>query len=110
MAALIVHVPHASVLIPAHALVDYCVDAPTLRHELARLTDWYTDELFTYGFPDECVSRADVSRLVTDVERFADDGQEGCSKVGMGATYTRTSKGAILRDLSHTRREQLLAQ
>lgn len=77
---------------------------------MLRLTDWYTDDLFANGFPDECISHAQVSRLVIDVERFVDDELEACSQVGMGVTYTKTSRGAMLRDLSPTRREQLLGQ
>ena len=46
------------------------------------------------------VVRAPVSRLVVDVERFTDDAREFAAKVGMGATYVRTSRGETLRVLT----------
>ena len=55
---------------------------------------------FPAGLPSADVVRAEVSRLVVDVERFADDRLERCAAVGMGATYVRTCAGNPLRALS----------
>ncbi len=53
------------------------------------MTDHLTMELFTSGIPENQVVRAEVSRLVVDVERF-DDPSEVMLERGMGAfTYER---------------------
>jgi N-formylglutamate amidohydrolase len=54
--------------------------------------------------------RAEVSRLVVDVERFADDSKETMSAVGMGAVYLRTHKRSTLRhSLSDAERNALIS-
>ena len=51
---------------------------------------------------------AQVSRLVVDVERYADDGQEVMAQFGRGMIYTHTHDGIRMRrDLSDREREQL---
>ena len=105
---LLIHVPHASTVIPDEVLGDFLISPEELCHQQLRLTDWFTDELFTAGFPRGQVLAAPVSRLVVDVERFPDDGNEPCSKVGMGATYLKTVEGRPLRSLSLERRQFLL--
>ncbi|MEN9815509.1 MAG: hypothetical protein RLZZ412_1491, partial [Verrucomicrobiota bacterium] len=81
-----------------------------LRAESLRLTDAHTAALYAEGLPPEDFVRAEVSRLVVDVERFADDAQERCAAFGMGATYVRTSDGRPLRALTPERRAELLAR
>ncbi len=105
---LLLHIPHASTCIPDDARGDFVVDRHTLHAELLRLTDRFTDELYGDGFPPAQIVAVDVSRLVVDVERFADDVHEPCAAHGMGAVYVRTSSGAPLRVVSETRRAQLL--
>jgi hypothetical protein len=91
---LLLHIPHASTCIPGEALGDFPVDRDTLDAELLQLTDRFTDALYGDGFPPAQIVTADVSRLVVDVERFADDAAEPCAAHGMGAVYVRTSSGA----------------
>lgn len=105
---LLIHVPHSSTIIPKPDEADFLISRSDLSHELFRLTDWYTDELFGGNWPAELTAIAHVSRLVVDVERFRDDNDEPCSKFGMGATYTQTTTGETLRHLSNQRREELL--
>jgi N-formylglutamate amidohydrolase len=105
---LLLHIPHASTCIPDEAFGDFVVDRDTLDAELLRLTDRFTDALYGDGFPSAQIVAADVSRLVVDVERFADDANESCAAHGMGAVYVRTSTGAPLRAISETRRAQLM--
>eukprot|EP01050_Picozoa_sp_SAG11_P046820 SAG11_NODE_24167_length_377_cov_0.899281_1_plen_56_part_10 len=46
------------------------------------------------------LSVAEVSRLVVDLERFADDATESAASVGMGACYLKTTEGQELRRLT----------
>lgn len=108
MTPLLLHIPHASTRLPEADLLDFCLPPAAVHRELLRLTDWHADELFAAGFPAEQVVRADISRLVVDVERFADDARESAAAVGMGATYVRTSRGETLRVLTPARRAELL--
>lgn len=66
-----------------------------LDAELTRMTDAFTDELFY--LPNATTVRFPISRLVVDVERFANDADEPMSRVGMGMIYTRTAHGNKLR-------------
>jgi len=104
----LVHIPHASVAISKQELDDFLPAEQEISHELIRLTDWYTDELFGQSWPLEKVVQFQHSRLVVDVERFSSDHEEPCARVGMGATYVKTSRGAPLRNLSPARREELI--
>ncbi|MEI6283667.1 MAG: N-formylglutamate amidohydrolase [Opitutae bacterium] len=106
--AILVHIPHASVTISRQELGDFLPAEQEISHELIRLTDRYTDELFGQSWPLENVVQFQHSRLVVDVERFSSDHEEPCARVGMGATYVKTSRGAPLRNLSPARREELI--
>ena len=107
---LLLHIPHASTCIPDEARGDFAVDRDTLDAELLRLTDRFTDTLYGDGFPPAQTVMATVSRLVVDVERFANDADEPCAAHGMGAVYVRMSSGAPIRAVSETRRAQLMNQ
>ncbi len=101
---LLLHVPHASIQIPAEYKKEFSAD---LSKELQCMTDWFTDELFDFAttklvFP--------VSRLVCDVERFRDDSAEEMSRCGMGACYTHGHDGTIIRKLSEEKKEHILRQ
>ena len=103
----IIHVPHASSVIPDDVRATFCLTDDELHTELIRMTDWYTDELF--AVPGITYLHYPVSRLVVDPERFVDDDRELMSRVGMGAVYTRTSFGTPLRqELSTVERQALL--
>ena len=105
----IVHVPHASPVIPPAIRTTLKLNDEELQHELLVMTDWYTDALF--AVPDDAAMtiRFPVSRLVVDPERFADDDQEAMAAKGMGVVYTRTSDGKALRqDFSGEERNRLL--
>lgn len=59
------------------------------------MTDHFTDELFACeGATRVCYP---ISRLILDVERFADDEQEHMSQIGMGVIYTHSSDLMPLR-------------
>ncbi len=109
MTPLLVHLPHDATTIPPDAQADFLLSGEELRAECLRLTDRHTAALYTDGLAPADFLRAEVSRLVVDTERFADDAQEPCAKVGMGATYVRTVDGRSLRALTPERRAELMA-
>ena len=95
---MILHLPHASTLIPEDLRNDFLLSDQELLGELARITDHATDVIFQQAFPEAKAIVFPVSRLVVDPERFSDDAQEPMSQVGMGVTYTRGSLRQPLRD------------
>jgi N-formylglutamate amidohydrolase len=110
MTPLLLHIPHDATAIPPDEGRDFLLSEAELRAESLRLTDAHTAALYAEGLPPEDFVRAEVSRLVVDVERFADDAQEPCARVGMGATYVRTADGRPLRALTPERRAELMAR
>jgi len=100
--SVVVNVPHASTVIPEAERSVFQID---LADELLKMTDHYCDELFCGDSPSVVFP---VSRLVCDPERFRDDARESMSSVGMGAVYTRTHDGTILRTFDAAARERSL--
>lgn len=91
----ILHVPHASSEIPDDLRASLALSDAALADELLAMTDGYADELFARA--GATLVRFPVSRLVVDVERFLDDEKEPMASRGMGAVYTVTSSGGVLR-------------
>lgn len=105
----VLHIPHDSVYIPPHVMPQFAVSEAELQHELLLMTDHHTHDLFGAGHCPNQVVRANVSRLVVDVERFADDAMEPMSVRGMGVIYTKTANQELLRQkLSEDARKALL--
>jgi len=102
----IIHVPHASRLIPIECRESLLLDERALELELLKLTDAYTNLIFPPNLYH--VVEAPVSRLVVDVERFRDDKSEDMTRVGMGAVYECGYAGAWIRFSDPEVREQLL--
>ncbi len=102
MEEMILHIPHASSLIPAEYRKQFCEN---VCEEIRLMTDWYTDELF--GIPCERIVFP-VSRLVCDVERFRRDEDETMAKKGMGAVYTKCHDGSLLRAVTAKEKEAIL--
>ena len=105
----ILHIPHASRVMPEDFRQSFCLSDEELEAEIIRLADSFTDELF------DCNSRqvtrviSPVSRLVVDMERFTDDAQEPMSKFGMGVVYTKTTRSQPLRlNLTNKERESFI--
>jgi N-formylglutamate amidohydrolase len=109
----ILHVPHGSRGLTAHARERILLSDAALTAELDRMTDAHTGLIagraaagarvapWVFGNP--------LSRLVVDPERFPDDREEMLA-VGMGAVYLRTSQGEPLRDNDPEHVEELLAR
>jgi N-formylglutamate deformylase len=79
---MILHIPHSSDLIPEQFRDQILLSDDDLTAELLRMTDAYTDELFSY--PGATTVLFPISRLLVDVERFSDDKKEPMTKGGMG--------------------------
>ncbi len=107
----VLHIPHASVVIPEDVRRPIVLSDGALELELIHMTDRYTDELFAIDAELASSVVYPVSRLVVDPERILDDAQEPMSTRGMGAVYTRTSQGDVLREApSAGERQALLAR
>lgn len=105
----ILHIPHDSTLVPDAVRAQFALDDADLAAELVHMTDHHTHALFATGVPAQQVVRAPVSRLVVDVERFADDAQEPMSLRGMGAVYLQTHDRRPLRHaITAAQRQALL--
>ena len=104
---MILHIPHASPLIPDNLRNQIILSEQALALELRLMTDWFVDELFV--FPEASVVRFPISRLLVDVERYAEDADEPMSRVGMGVIYTATAHGKCLkRKLQPEERKMML--
>ena len=106
--AIVIHIPHASTVIPAEYLSGLIVDLDELDKEIIWSTDAYCDELFNPGFGTRVI--AQYSRLACDVERFRDDEQEPCAQVGQGLLYTYTARGKRFRRDNKALRDKALAE
>ena len=105
---LIIHIPHASTIIPEDFLCGLHLDREELAQEIIWATDAYCDELFDAGHGARII--APYSRLACDVERFQDDNQEPSAKSGNGLLYTHTQRGKKIREPDAVLREKALLQ
>ena len=105
----IFHVPHDSTLIPLEVRHQITLTDGELDEELIKMTDHLTLLLLASDAPEAQVIRAPASRLVVDVERFADDRHEPTADRGMGAVYSVTSSlKPLRRPLSDSERDALM--
>lgn len=105
----VLHVPHDSTEIPENIKSQFILDDSKLSAEILRMTDHHTLALFSAESSGDSIVRAPVSRLVVDVERFADDKQEPMHERGMGVVYTKSSgMSALRRSISAEEREILI--
>jgi len=114
----VVHVPHAAVAIPEKWREKILLDEESLRRELIRMTDWYTDDLFGMepmqgsAVTGEAAKfryvRAPYSRLACDMERFRDPAQEGMTAKGMWICYEKTSDSQPLKRVDTAHIEEVL--
>jgi N-formylglutamate amidohydrolase len=104
MRKLILHIPHSSTTIP---FIDgFIADSDKITAEIFKLTDLYTDDLFSTKDDDKLI--APFTRLFCDVERFADDDLEAMSKFGMGVLYEKFDDGSMLRVVTPELRKRIL--
>jgi N-formylglutamate deformylase len=93
----VLHIPHSSREVPTDERRAILLDDAALNSELLRMTDAYTDAIFPVTPVEAGRVIFPLSRLVCDVERFPLDENEPMVTRGMGAIYTRTSMGDVLR-------------
>lgn len=108
---LITHIPHAATQIPSPWRESIVLSNDELELELLRMTDRYTDELFsTTTTRRGTLFINHLSRLVFDPERFPQDSDEPMSKKGMGAVYLQRHDGSDLRhpEFSEEERSQII--
>src|SRR5450759_1462457 len=109
----IVHVPHSSTRIPDDVRARLLLDDDALAEELRLMTDARTEELAilaaTQVTPRPWLFVNRLSRLVVDPERLPNEHEE-MYDVGMGAVYTRTYGGLILRDADERATHALLTR
>lgn len=103
---LLLHVPHAGTEVPGWVREHLLVDDAELAAEVAALTDHHTGEIAAATGVTRIVNR--LSRFVVDPERFPDEREE-MAAVGMGAVYTRGTRGQRIRADDPVHREALLA-
>ena len=101
----ILNIPHDAVFIPHTLRKKILLTDVALDRELLRMTDFWTQALFSGAVPLSRMVIAPVSRLVVDNERFTDDSLESMASRGMGVIYTATSDLDPLRK-SPTQREK----
>jgi len=106
---LLANIPHSSTYMPPEVKGKFLLNNNELQEELLRMTDRYTDEIFS------CVSDLggisvvyNYSRLVLDPERFRDGKKEVMVAKGMGVIYTKDSNGRKLREINDHKRNMLL--
>jgi N-formylglutamate amidohydrolase len=86
---LVIHVPHASEVIPAHCRADFAMGDDDLRSVMAALIDHDTDRLALAAVPlGAHVFVNGVCRLVVDPERFPADADEPAAIHGLGSVST----------------------
>lgn len=101
---LILHIPHSSTLIPVPD--GFVVSEDQLKEEILKLTDWFTDDLFSNPIDESVV--APFSRIFCDVERFEDDRREVMVQFGMGMLYTHLDSGEEMREVSDDLRKTII--
>ena len=106
---MLIHVPHASTVIPSEVRPQFSISDAELERELLALTDRYTDDLFSFPAESATTIEFPISRFVVDPERFEDDAQESMAARGMGVIYMQGSAGQPIRHtLPSQDREALL--
>jgi N-formylglutamate deformylase len=107
----IIHVPHAGLLIPEIEIPTFTLRAPELAVEARLMADIHTDllarEVYRTSTLRPWVFINNLSRLVVDPERFADESEE-MNAVGMGFAYKKTADQQHLRAVNEQLSERLL--
>jgi N-formylglutamate amidohydrolase len=104
----VIHVPHASTDLPDAYRAQFGISDEDLVAEIHDSADLLTDLLARASWPGAQIIKAEVSRVLLDVERYADDEQEEMSRVGRGVIYTHNRFGQSLQRTISSRDRALL--
>ena len=111
--AIVLHVPHAGLEVPADVRADIVLDDAALNAELAAMTDRHTDHLALAAREaagvDAIAFLNRLSRFVVDPERLPDDDEPMAAR-GMGRVYRATSTLGVLRRADPDREAALVEQ
>lgn len=106
---MVIHVPHAATQLPDAYRAQFGIPDDALQAEIHASADLHTDHLAQAVWPQADIVTACASRVLLDVERYADDTQEAMSRVGRGVIYTHDRSGRSLqRSVSPEDRAHLL--
>jgi N-formylglutamate deformylase len=107
----IIHVPHAGLLIPEVEIPTFILQGLELDAEAHLMADIHTDRLARKVYETASLKPwvfiNNLSRLVVDPERFTDKSEE-MNAVGMGFAYERTADQKSLRDVDEVLSDRLL--
>jgi N-formylglutamate deformylase len=105
---MIVHAPHSSIEVPERFRNQFVVDDQELKEEAVNSADLWTDVLASEAWPQATMVTPPISRIVVDMERYADDSLETMAQVGRGMIYTHSCSGEpIRRAISEGERREL---
>jgi N-formylglutamate amidohydrolase len=90
-AAAVIHVPHASIIIPPEVREQFVLTDDRIAHEVRLMTDHLIDELFAVSHDVATTVKFPINRLVVEPEGFESDEQESMAARGMGVVYAQTS-------------------
>lgn len=107
MTNLLLHIPHASLEVPAAFYAGLTISNESFRRYNLEMCDIGIDELFR-DLPGERIV-APFSRLYCDVERFKDDAMEPMSQRGEGLLYTHLYDGTAFHSHDDAYRGEVLA-
>jgi N-formylglutamate deformylase len=107
----IIHVPHAGLLIPDFERPSFTLKRKELEAEALLMSDVSTDllarKVYEAAELKPWVFINNISRLVVDPERFTDSSEE-MNAVGMGFAYEKTSDQRLLRTVDEELSRRLL--
>ncbi len=108
----IIHVPHGGLFVPEIEIPTFTLKGAELEAEARLMADIHTDlvarEVYQNANLKPWVFINNLSRLVVDPERFADESEE-MNSVGMGFAYEKTSGQGSLREVGEALSNHLLA-
>lgn len=108
----IIHVPHGGLFIPEIEIPTFTLQGAELEAEAELMADIHTDsvarEVYEAAKVKPWVFINNLSRLVVDPERFADESEE-MNSVGMGFAYEKTAAQESLREVGEALSNHLYA-